>query len=160
MFVIESERVACLVADNAAKFGIRHAHREAFKVQRRLVVIDLENLGADVGPVACDIVWTVEAGDAHLAGAACFRKHHVRGLVPGVHVPQDPRPQVPWRRIEELHRQPDTRGRPAPADDDGEPRLTAAAADWSPRHDAMLGGVGRIDVNRPPCGRFAAADRQ
>ena len=65
-----------------------------------------------------------------------------------------------WRRIEELHGQAHTRRRPAPADDDGQPWLTAAAADRRPRHDAMLGGVGGIDVDRAPGRRIAAGHRQ
>ena len=78
-----------LMANDALEFGFRRSHREAFEVHGRLILVDLQDLGADIRPVACLVFGRVKPRNADLSDAGGLGKFHVGLLSPGVHVQQD-----------------------------------------------------------------------
>ncbi len=149
VLVIEAQRVAGLVPHHALVLRLRRAHGEAFEVHRRLVGVDAEDLRADVRPVAGLILRRVEPRDAHLADVLRLDELHVRGLGPRVHVRDDALAQVARRVVEELHGEMHAGRRPLAADHHCQSALAAAASGGRALDDALLVGVGRIDLDAP-----------
>ena len=79
VLVLEAQRVPGLVPHHAPELRFGRAHREAFEVEGRLVLLDAEDLRADIRPVARHVRRAVKPGDAHLP-ARGFLKLHIRGL--------------------------------------------------------------------------------
>ena len=125
MLVLEAQRVAGLVPDHSPELGFRGSHREAFEVERRLIVLDSEYLGADIRPVTSDIRRAVEPGDSDHARYASFLKMEIGRFAPGIHVQKDLPSQLFRRIVQELHREIDARCRPSAAD---------CSADGAARH--------------------------
>ena len=78
VFVLESQGVTGLVPHDPPELRLGGAHREALEVEGRLVLLDAEDLGADVRPVPRLVFGLVEPRDAHLADAGGLDKLHVR----------------------------------------------------------------------------------
>ena len=144
---LRDERVTGLVPYHAPELRLGGTHGEALEVERRLVVLDTEDLRPDIRPIPRHVLGLIEPGDAHLPDVRRLHELHVRGLRPGVHVQQDADAQVARRAVKELHGQPNTGRRPLVSDHDRESTGSTASSGRCPGNDALFLCVCRIDLD-------------
>ena len=112
----------------------------------------LQDLGADVGPVAGHVRRRIQPSDAHLARALRFGEHHVRRLAPRVHVAEDARAELARRAVHERHAEAHARGGPLSRDEDGDAARSAAAARRASEPRGVARRIVGIDLDRALCG--------
>ena len=77
----EAERVPGFMTNHTMVLAFVRVHRETLEVQGRPVTRDMQDVGAEIGPISSLI-----PRDAHLPHTAGLHERDPGGLVPGIHV--------------------------------------------------------------------------